>query len=588
VSSLLARLGGGNEWRLTAWVAGVFAVLLGLGMAAGYLHAGRTDPIDAPRLKALKLELQSPAPGRGPSKQQIRALDLVLRETYFTRLSRTSTGLYLLLGAVTLFLIANGRIANGRKRLPVLKAGVPGLPPPENKGWSRWAVAGTGAALAVFLFLLSLGFTSALPGDAEALEALFGPAPTDAPVMDAASPEEMRQNWPRLFGANAGLAFSSQAPSSWDTNSGAGIAWKVPAPAPGFNSPIVWGDRAYFSGGPPEKLEVLCVNLADGQVAWRQTVADVAGTPKGDLEIPESTGYTAPTMATDGRRVYAIFANGNVAAYSLDGSHVWTKAFGALGNPYGHAISLATWQDRLVVQLDQGDSEDGKSKLYLLNGRTGEIVWQKPRKVGASWTTPVVFEAADKSQVAALAVPWVISYDLKDGSELWRVDCLNGEVTPSPIFVGGLLLITSPSDRVVAIRPDGQGDVTKTHMAWENDDNVPDVTTPASNGELMFSVTTGGTLTCLEVKTGTKVWEHEMDMDYHASPTISGNRVYLFSQSGVAVIVEAGREFKELFRTGMGDSFHATPAFTADHRMVVRGMSYLWCLKGAANEVQSP
>src|SRR4029079_3637249 len=101
-------------------------------------------------------------------------------------------------------------------------------------------------------------------------------------------------------------------------------------------------------------------------------------------EIPDSTGYAAGTMATDGQRLYVFFANGDAAAFSLEGKLVWSKSFGAPKNPYGHATSLATWRDRLILQLDQGDSEDGKSKLYAVDGLSGNIVWQTPRKVGAS------------------------------------------------------------------------------------------------------------------------------------------------------------------------------------------------------------
>ena len=178
-------------------------------------------------------------------------------------------------------------------------------------------------------------------------------------------------------------------------------------------------------------------------------------------------------MATDGRRVYAFFANGDLAAFTLEGKLLWSKSFGVLKNPYEHASSLATWQGRLILQLDQGDTEEGRSRLYFLDGRSGQIVWQQPRKVPSSWATPVVFEVAGKSQVVALAVPWVISYAAADGTELWRVECLNGEVLPSPVLAAGMLFVVNPSDKLLALRPDGQGDVTKTHVIWTAEDKYP-------------------------------------------------------------------------------------------------------------------
>jgi outer membrane protein assembly factor BamB len=215
--------------------------------------------------------------------------------------------------------------------------------------------------------------------------------------------------------------------------------------------------------------------------------------------------------------------------------------------------------------------------LYALDGRTGRPAWQKPRKVGASWASPIVIEAAGKTQIILLSLPWVMSYSAADGTEFWRVDCLNGEITPSPIFAGGFVLIASPSDRIVAIKPDGTGDVTKTHVAWEFDEGIPDVTSPVSNGELVFMTTTSGALTCLDVKTGKRLWEHELETECHSSPVVVGDKVVQFGQDGTGVVLEAAREYREVFRTKMPDSFHATPAFVQE-KMVLRGLTNIWCI----------
>ena len=148
------------------------------------------------------------------------------------------------------------------------------------------------------------------------------------------------------------------------------------------------------------------------------------------------------------------------------------------------------------------------------------------------------------------------------------------------------MLVPSPSEALMAIRPDGQGNVTKTHVAWKFEDNVPDVTSPLSNGELAFMITTSGMLTCLDAKDGKKQWDHDYETEFHASPSLAGNRLYLFSQKGSAVVVEAAREFKELFRTEMGDGFHASPAFAAD-RIYLRGLTNVWCLGTAAGQAKA-
>ncbi len=587
-STLEAR----RNWRMTAWIAGVFSVLVGLTMIFGRLSIRAEDPLKSPQLKEYKEKLRLNPPDE-QIKQRIRNLDLQLRQRYFRQLSQMESGVYLLLGGVAVFVLAIKQSARGQRQLPMPQ------PKPDSSDQgarsaarARWSVAAGGAAIGGLLFILSLCLSAALPKQMAEVERSLGageaasagePRPTPQPKpSDAASLEELRQNWPRFRGADgSGASVLTNMPMTWDTKTGAGIAWKVPAPASGFNSPIVWGDQVFFSGGDAKKREVFCLDGKTGQTLWRRPVVIAPSGTGPAAEVPESTGYAAATMATDGRRVYVMFANGDCAAFTLEGKRAWSKSFGALKNPYGHATSLATWQDRLIVQLDQGDSEDNKSKLYELDGRTGQIIWQRPRSVGASWATPIVIEAAGKAQIITLAVPCVISYAATDGAEIWRVECLSGEITPSPVFAGGLLFVASPSEKLVAIRPDGLGNVTKSHVVWTNEDNVPDVTSPTSNGELVFAVTTAGMLTCFDAKDGKKQWEHDFDTECHASPSLAGSRLYVFSQKGTAYVVEAARQFKELFRTEMGDGFHASPAFAQD-KIFLRGVTNMWCLGAAA------
>ena len=580
-----------RNWRLAAWMAGVFSVLVGLTMIYGRLTVRAEDPLKSPQLKEYKEKLRL-NPTDEQTKQRIRQLDLQLRQRYFRQLSQMGSGVYLLLGGVIVLVLAVKQAARYQRQLPMPKPRSDIADQSTRSATrARWSVAASGATIGAFLFVLSLALNAALPKRMAEVERLYvagdatgegQPASAEqANTNDAASPQELLQNWPRFRGPDGGgVSPLTNVPASWDVKTGAGIAWKVPSPSRGFSSPIVWGDRVFMSGGDTRQREVVCLDGKSGKIVWRQPVANVPGAPAQPAEIPESTGFAAPTMATDGRRVYVIFANSDCAAFTLEGQPLWSKSFGALKNPYGHAISLATWRDRLIVQLDQGEAEDNQSKLYALDGRTGQVVWQRPRKVGATWATPIVIEAAGKPQVITLAVPHLIAYSAADGNELWRLEGLNGEITPSPVFAGGLLLVASPSEKLLAIRPDGQGDVTKTHVAWGSEENVPDVTSPLSNGEFVFMLTTGGMLTCLDAKDGKKLWDHDYETEFHASPSLAGNRLYVFGQKGTAAVVAAAREFKELFRTEMGDSFHASPAFAQD-RIYLRGVTNVWCLSAA-------
>jgi len=401
---------------------------------------------------------------------------------------------------------------------------------------------------------------------------------------DLPSAAEFQANWPRFRGPDGGgVSAQGGAPLTCDVKTGANIGWSVSVPAAGYSSPVVWGDRVFLSGGDEAKREVMCFDASSGKLLWEGAVPKTAGSPDDAPEVPEQCGMAAATMATDGRRVYAMFANGDLAAFDFEGKLAWSKFLGFPKNQYGHAASLLTWQDRVIVQFDQGNPEDNLSKLYAFDGATGAIVWQQPRPVGESWATPITFEAAGKSQILTLAVPWVIAYAAKDGAEIWRADCLDGEVTPSPIFAGGALFVVSPSNKLQIIRPDGLGDVTKTHLGWGAEDNIPDVTSPVSNGELVFVLDSTGILTCYDAKDGGKQWDHDFKEECHASPSLVGDRLYLITQKGALIVVEAAREFKELGRSALGEQVFASPAFVRN-RIFVRGLKHLICIedKGAA------
>jgi outer membrane protein assembly factor BamB len=574
---------------MTAWVAAVFSVLVGVMMLLGKLQAGSHVLLESPQLKQGKEALRL-NPADEQKKQSIRDIDLQLRQKQFRHLARVRSGAWLLLGGAVVFLIAMYQVARVENHRPRPK---PRSDSPQERAAhaatrARWSVAASGGALGALFFALSLSPSTPLGSKTLEVGSVGNDGEPVTAAADAASLSELLKNWPRFRGADgSGVSVFTNVPAEWDVKTGAGIAWKVPVPAGGFSSPITWNDRVFLSGGDAHRHEVFCFSAQTGEILWRQAVTNVPGSPANSPEIPESSGVAAATMATDGRRVYAFFADGDLAAFTLEGKLLWSKSFGALKNPYGHATSLATWQDRLIMQLDQGEAEEARSRLYALDGRSGQIVWQQPRKVPSSWATPIVFEAAGKAQVVTLAVPWAISYACADGTELWRVECLNGEVLPSPVLAAGMLFVLSPSEKLLAIRTDGQGDVTKTHVVWTAEDNIPDITSPVSNGDLVFTLTSSGILTAFDAKDGKKQWEHDFEMEFHASPGLAANRLYLFSQKGTAIVIEAARQFRELFRTEMDDSFHASPAFVQGG-IVLRGTTNLWEIRQPKLEARNP
>jgi outer membrane protein assembly factor BamB len=333
-----------------------------------------------------------------------------------------------------------------------------------------------------------------------------------------------------------------------------------------------------LTGATDRQREVYAFDAKDGKLLWSQPIP---GTPQSTAEPPkvmEDTGYAAPTVTTDGRRVYAMFANGDVAALDFGGKIVWTRSLGLPENIYGHAASPVMYKNLVLIQFDQASVKDGKSKLLALEGTTGKTVWEMPREVPNSWATPIVFRHADRDQIVAAAWPWVISYSPADGKELWRARLLSGDHGVSPVFADGLVQIGNEYCKWFALRADGQGDVTKTHVAWKGEDGLPDLVSPLVTGEFLLLSTSTGTVTCYDAKKGGMLWEEDFETDFSSSPSLVGNRVYLFCKDGKGWIIEPTREAcKRIAETDLGEPCVTSPALQ-DGRLYIRGQEHLFCI----------
>ncbi len=562
-----------------ASIAATFCVLIGGYMLYQHSRSAERDPWKSPQLLALKETLRV-APNDESVKADIRRLDLEFRQRYVRRLSLNRTGGWLLVGGLTVALITARRAWKLRAKpwLPELNTEAVSLQRKQSSQ-ARWAVGSIAVVSGMSLLTLGLSARSPLPRSAAELEQLLGKG-SEPIATSTATVAEFQENWPQFrgFGGSGIVATQSQFNVSAAT-----VLWKVPVLAPGFNSPVAWSNRVFLSGGTAEMREVFCYDAADGRLLWQRAVENIPGSPQEVPEIPEMTGYAASTMATDGQRAFVIFPNGDLAAFNFDGSLAWAKHLGVPKNMYGYAASLALWPGKLIVQWDQDEGAPGGSKLFAFDCATGKPGWEKTKPTHGSWASPIVIEAAGKQQIITLALPFVMSHSLKDGRELWRAELMSGEVAPSPLFAGGLVFAVVPSSDLIAIRPDGAGDVAASHIAWQGTDNIPDITSPVGNGELVFTVTTMGGIACYEVASGKLAWQKDLEFEVQASPALVRGQVVLLGTKGEFVVLQAGREFNEVSRTKLDDAFHASPAFVAG-RMFLRGATNLWCL-GVRKEV---
>ena len=231
--------------------------------------------------------------------------------------------------------------------------------------------------------------------------------------------------------------------------------------------------------------------------------------------------------------------------------------------------------------MDQGMPENRLSRLIALHFATGEVAWQTQHRVGESWTTPIVIEHSGRPQIIVAAAPSVMAYDPRDGAELWRAACLRkGESAPSPVFANGLVYaVANPQSGLCAIKVDGKGNVSATHVVWKGEDDLPDTCSPLATEQYVFTVSSAGTVTAYEARQGGKLWEFDVDnMRFRSSPSLVGSRLYLIGDEGRGVILEPGpKGCKEVGRTDIGEACFASPAFQ-DGRIFIRGSDHLFCI----------
>lgn len=568
----------------TAVVAGGFILIICILLVINYFQLKASDPLNSGEIIELKAKI-SKEPENDSLKEQIRTVDLRLRKEHFRHKEFLRKGSYLLLGGVVVFLISVKFAADYQKKLP--------MPQKETDSseqrtriatLSRWSVAGLGLIVIVVAVSFVIIIENSSTGKfMRAMENIKSPSSAKA---EYPSQEEIKKNWHRFRGpAGVGISAYTNVPSSWNGETGEGILWKTEVPLPGENSPVVWEDRVFLTGATEIEREVYCFDANSGKILWQRPVDNVPGSPLEAPEVSEGTGFAAPTPVTDGQRICALFANGDIVCFDFDGNRVWAKNLGLPENMYGYASSLAMYQNLVLVKYDQGTSgEDGLSKLIALDVLSGRTVWQTNRPVPNSWSSPIVIDTGKRTdetgtgeQIITCANPWVIAYEPSTGKELWRAECLGGDVAPSPVYAGGLVFAVNAYSHLAAIRPDGQGNVTETHIVWTAEYDLPDICSPLSNGELIFIVTTDGFMTCYDAQTGSKVWEHDFMSSFHSSPSLVGDNVYLMSQEGVMFVFAADREYKELGKAKLGESSNTCPAFM-DGRIYIRGKKNLYCI----------
>ncbi|MGD0093595.1 MAG: PQQ-binding-like beta-propeller repeat protein [Planctomycetota bacterium] len=398
-------------------------------------------------------------------------------------------------------------------------------------------------------------------------------------MMAAIAPSRVRaENWPGWRGPRGdGTSLETNVPTTWSAVDN--IVWKTPIPGAGHSSPIVWEDRVFLTTAIPAAKDrvLLCLDRKTGRTLWQKTVINAPLESK----QPENS-YASSTPATDGEKVYVTFLEKNtvvVAAYDLAGEQKWISRPGRYDSPHGFCHSPVLWDDKVLLACC-GNSLGFVAALSRADGKT---VWcVESKKPVMSFCVPFVKEMAGRTQMIVPGNSVVTSYDPQDGKELWSADGPSKEYVPSPIYLAkadAVLVASSwPARILMAVKPDGQGNVTASKVVWKTKDGAPYVPSPVAAGDYVFTASwEPKSLVCYDAATGNTLWKQEGVGTHHASPVTANGLVYFINDDGVTTVLKPGPKFELAAKNPIGEKTYAPPAISQG-QIFLRTFSTLFCI----------
>jgi outer membrane protein assembly factor BamB len=394
------------------------------------------------------------------------------------------------------------------------------------------------------------------------------------------------EDWPEFRGpTKQGISTATGLPVKWSTTSN--IAWKAALPGRAWSSPIVVGDRIYLTNAVGQKdstdphdtfsLRVLALNAADGKVLWDTEVFRV--------ESPHTQGvhgknsYASPTPIHEEGRIYAHFGHFGTACVDDKGSVVWQSNELKYAPVHGNGGCPVLVDDLLIFNADAASSPF----VAALDKQDGRVKWKIARTSDAkkkfSFSTPLVIEVSGQKQLITPGSNVVSALNPKNGEEIWRVRYEGYSVVPRPVFGHGLVFLSTGFDQAstLAIRPDGRGDVTDTHVAWTMGKGSPLTPSMLVVGDDLYMVSDAGIVSCVEAKSGKLRWQERVARQTSASPVYADNKIYIQDEQGAGYVLKPGARLELLAKNDLGDKSLASPAVWRD-KLLIRTQSALWCI----------
>jgi hypothetical protein len=384
------------------------------------------------------------------------------------------------------------------------------------------------------------------------------------------------ENWPGWRGPRGdGSSLETHLPIQWNGPDNQNILWKTAIPGVGHASPIVWDERVFLVSCREDRHDrvLFCLDRSSGEVLWERTVVHAPLEPKHRLN-----SYASSTPATDGNLVYVTFLDGDkmlVAAYDFAGRQRWLVRPGEFHSKHGYCSSIVLFEKLVIVNGDH----DGDSYLLALDRTSGHTVWKVPRENKTrSYCTPIIRQIGGRTQMLLSGNKCVASYDPHDGSRQWIIDGPTEQFVASLVYNGKLLFLTAgfPEHHILAIRPEGNGNLGDTHVVWRTTKGCSYVPSPivSADGRYFLVVSDEGIASCFEASSGKRHWIQRIGPHYSGSLVMVDGLVHFLSDEGVTTIVRPGPEFQRVAENRLGEPCHSSPAIS--HATIfVRGDKHL-------------
>ena len=426
-------------------------------------------------------------------------------------------------------------------------------------------------------------------------------------VLAVSSSVSFAADWKQFRGPDGqGHADAKNLPLKWSETEN--VLWKTAIPGRGWSSPVFDGDIIWMTtaveevlagdalekarkeklgGNPMAKqmslvgsvsLRAVSVNARTGKLLGDMELLNVKNPPA----IHTLNSYASPTPVLDGNLLLAHFGElGTACLDTYTGKILWTAVL-----PSAHAVgagsSPVVFGDLFIASCDGTDQQ----YMVGLNKLTGEQVWKTPRPKMAgligdfhkAYSTPLLVNVGGRPQVIAPGAQWVAAYDPVDGRELWRVRYGDGfSNVPRPVVANDLVCVCTGfmQPQMVAIRMDGEGDVTKSHVAWKIPKSIPTMPSPVVVGDEIYYVTDQGVATCANALNGEIIWTKRLGGNYSASPLAAAGRIYFSNREGDTTVIRAGKEIEELAVNKLDGQHMASPA-VIDESLLLRTNTHLY------------